>query len=183
MAVAAVLDPRQTILYHAWCRQALECSGVPPRSAFDPIDFPSVLPTLAIYEFVPGDAVRLRLIGTEIVRAWGTDNTGRYLHEIMQGAYHEFIRGQIDRCATDRVPLFSRSRFQWDRGRTLDTRRLLVPYARDGATGTVGYVLLSQIFDYGKTGPSAPLVRLGNGFEFFELEEHSLPTIRGGADS
>lgn len=177
-----MLDPRQTLLYQAWCRQAAHWHGVPPRSAFDPIDFPSVLPTLAIYEFIADNAIRLRLVGTEIVRAWGTDNTGRCLHEIMQGAYYDFIRGQIDRCARDRVPIFSRSRFQWDRGRTMDTRRLLVPYARADPPEEIGFVLLSQVFDYGRTGPSMPLIRLGSRFDFLELEEHSLPTVNGGAD-
>lgn len=176
MAVAAVLDPRQTTLYQAWCRQAAQCAGVPPRSAFDPVEFPGVLPTLAIYEFIAGGKVRIRLVGTEIVRAWGSDNTGRCLDEIMQGDYHDFIRGQIDRCARERVPIYSRSRFRWDRGRALDTRRLLLPYAREDRPEEVGFVLLSQVFDYGKTGPSLPLVRLGKGFDFVELEEHSLPT-------
>ena len=39
-----MLDPRQEELYRAWCKEAALCHGVPPRSAFDPIDFPRTLP-------------------------------------------------------------------------------------------------------------------------------------------
>jgi len=147
---------------------------VPSRASFDPIDFPSCLPTLVLYEFTEDDAVRLRLVGTEIAKVWGTDYTGRCLHEFMDGEYHDFIRGHIDQCREERVPLFSHSRFQWDRGRALDTRRLLLPYAKNGKPDEVGFVLLSQVFDYGKTGPSFPLVRLGSGFDFVELDRKVL---------
>ena len=70
----------------------------------------------------------------EIVRAWGKDHTGDCLHEFLDEEYHDFIRGQIDQCREQRAPVFSHSRFQWDRGRAVDTRRLLLPYRRDAAT-------------------------------------------------
>jgi len=126
-----MLDPRQEELYRAWCRAAEARGDVPPRSAFDPIDFPHALSTLAIYERLQGGAILLRLVGTDIVRAWGRDNTGRYLHEIMEGDYYDFIRGHIEQCSSQRMPIYSHSRFRWDRGRSLDTRRLLLPYRRD----------------------------------------------------
>lgn len=170
-----MLDPRQEDLHRAWCKQAVLCGGVPRRATFDPVDFPRCLPTLALYEFTENDSVRLRLVGTEIVKSWGADNTGRYLHEIMGGAYHDFIRGHIDQCRAERVPVFSHSRFQWDRGRTLDTRRLLLPYARNEKPQEVGFVLLSQVFDSNKVGPAYPLLRFGSDFEFFELERRLLP--------
>lgn len=169
-----MLDPRQKTLFRAWCHEAALRHKAPPRAAFDPIDFPRCLPTLVLYEFTEDDAVRLRLVGTEIAQVWGTDYTGRCLHEFMDGAYHDFIRGHIDQCRAARVPLFSHSRFQWDRGRQLDTRRLLLPYARNDKPDEVGFVLLSQVFDYDKTGPSFPLVRLGSGFDFFELDRKVL---------
>jgi hypothetical protein len=171
-----MLDPRQEKLYRAWCREAEARKDVPPRAAFDPVDFPGVLSTLALYEFVENNAVRLRVVGTDIVRAWGADNTGRLLHEIMEGDYCAFIRGHIDQCARERVPIFSHSRFQWDRGRTLDTRRLLLPYTRNDKPEEVGFVLLSQVFDYARCGPRFPLVSIGGGFKFFEVDRRALST-------
>ncbi len=169
-----MLDPKQEELYRFWCKEAETRDGVPPRSAFDPIDFPRTLPTLVLYELLENDAVCLRLIGTEIARAWGVDHTGRCLHEFMEGDYHDFIRGQIDQCVEQRVPMFSHSCFQWDRGRALDTRRLLLPFTRNDDPSRVGFVLLSQVFDYGKAGPSSPSVHIDSGFEFFELERQTL---------
>ena len=169
-----MLDPRQEELYCAWRGEAELCGGVPCRATFDPIDFPRCLPTLVLYEFTEDDAVRLRLVGTEIAQVWGTDYTGRCLHEFMEGEYHDFIRGHIDQCRKERVPIFSHSRFRWDRGRALDTRRLLVPYARNDMPEEIGFVLLCQVFDYNKIGPSFPLVRIGDGFDFFELNRKVL---------
>lgn len=171
-----MLDLRQEELYRAWCREAEARHDVPPRAAFDPVDFPHALPTLALYEFVENDAVLLRVVGTDIVRAWGVDNTGRLLHEIMAGDYYAFIRGHIDQCARERVPIFSHSRFRWDRGRALDTRRLLLPYTRNDKPKEVGFVLLSQVFDYEKRGPRVPLVSIASGFKFFEIDRRALST-------
>lgn len=169
-----MLDPIQEELYAGWCKEAAASGGVPPRAAFDPIDFPRTLPTLVLYELVENDAVCLRLVGTEIARAWGTDHTGHCLHEFMEGDYHDFIRGQIDQCVEQRVPIFSHSCFQWDRGRALDTRRLLLPYARNDDIDKVGFVLLSQVFDYGKAGTSFPSVSIDSGFEFIELNRQTM---------
>lgn len=174
-----MLEARQEELYEAWCREAAQRHGVPPRAAFDPVDFPRVLPTLVLYEFVEDDAVRLRLVGTEITQAWGCDHTGDRLHEFLEGDYHDFIRGQIDECRAERVPVFSHSRFQWDRGRAVDTRRLLLPYSRDDDPQEIGFVLLSQVFDYGKTGPREPLTHSGTEFSFRELQHEILSTERG----
>lgn len=174
-----MLDPRQEDLYRAWCHEMATRKGVPPRSAFDPVDFPQALSTLVLYERVENDAVCLRVIGTDIVEAWGNDHTGRCLHEFMEGEYHDFVRGQIDQCVEQRVPIFSHSQFRWDTGRALDTRRLLLPFARDEDPDDIGFVLLSQVFDYGKTGPSSPIVTAGDNVKVVELERRPLAATAG----
>lgn len=171
-----MLDPRQQTIYEAWCRERAARGAVPPRSSFDPIDFPRALSTLVLAERTAGDALCFRLVGTDMVAAWGSDYTGRHLHEIMSGEYHAFIRGLFDECIGRRVPMFSHSRFQWDRGRSLDTRRLMLPYARDEAPEEVGFVLVSQVFDYDKTGPARPLVTAGDDFNMVELQRQALAT-------
>ena len=169
-----MLDPRQEELYRAWCREASERGRVPPRTAF-----PRALPTLVLYEFVDNDAILLRLIGTEIVQAWGTDKTGQHLHEFMEGDYHDYIRGQIDEGRAQRVPVFSRSRFQWDRGRALDTRRLLLPYTRSERPEEVGHVLLSQIFD--RSSAARPTVDLSRAASSHPAA--LLPSTGGSSES
>ncbi len=169
-----MLDPRQEELYQAWCHETKVRKAVPPREWFDPVDFPQALSTLVLYERVEDDKLCLRVIGTDIVRAWGTDHTGRCLHEFMQGEYHDFIRDQIDQCIEQRVPIFSHSQFRWDAERAVDTRRLLLPIARSEGSEDIGFVLLSQVFDYGKVGPTVPIITAGEGMKFEELERHAL---------
>ncbi|MEQ8353974.1 MAG: PAS domain-containing protein [Kiloniellaceae bacterium] len=154
--------------------------SLPPRRAFDPVDFPRALSTLILCEVMQDAALCFRLVGTDMVEAWGADFTGHRLQDIMQGDYHDFIRGLFDESIAKRAPLFSHRRFQWDRGRSLDTKRLMLPFARDdGNRADVGFVLVSQVFDYGKVGPCAPLVTSVEGGDFIELERESLNVAAG----
>jgi len=171
-----MLDPRQDSVYRGWCRVAAARGAVPLRSSFDPIDYAPALSTLILAERVADDALCFRLVGTDMVSAWGADFTGRHLHEIMNGEYHAFIRGLFDECIARETPLFSHSRFQWDRGRTLDTRRLMLPYARDSTPDEIGFVLVSQVFNYGKTGPQQPIIGAGQDFELIEIKREPLST-------
>ena len=169
-----MLDPRQETLYAAWCRDFAVHNGVPPRRALDPIEFPQALSTLILAERAEDDALCFRLVGTDMVEAWGADFTGKHLHDIMDGEYHDFIRGLFDECIDRRVPMFSHSRFRWDRGRSLDTKRLMLPFTRNGDPTEIGFVLVSQVFDYGKTGPRQPLVSAGPEFELIEIQREPL---------
>ena len=171
-----MLDPRQDAVYRNWCVVAAACETVPPRSSFDPVEFPRSLSSLVLAERTEDDALRFRLVGSDMVSAWGADFTGRHLHEIMSGDYHAFIRGLFDECIRRRAPLFSHSRFQWDRGRSLDTRRLMLPYARDDKPEEIGFVLVSQVFDYGRTGPQQPIVSAGQKFDLIEIRREPLST-------
>jgi hypothetical protein len=171
-----VLDPRQQALLDLWCRERDIHGGVPPRRVFDPIEFPRALSTVILAERMADDALCFRLVGTDMVEAWGADFTGKHLHEIMQGEYHDFIRGLFDDCIAQRQAIFSHSRFQWDRGRVIDTRRIMLPFAHDEAPGDVGFVLVSQVFDYSKVGPPSPMVSAAPEFRITELKREILGT-------
>lgn len=169
-----ILDPRQQEIYDAWCREQAVQGAVPTRAAFDPIAFPRALSTLVLVERVENDELCFRLVGTDMVDAWGGDFTGRHLHEIMEGEYYGFIRGLFDECIARRGPIFSHSRFQWDKGRALDTRRLMLPFRRDRESDEIAFILVSQVFDHGKQGPPQPIVQAGETFEIVELKREHL---------
>jgi len=174
-----MLDPRQEVLYEAWCQERAAQEAVPPRRCFDPIRFPQALSTIVLVERMAEDALCFRLVGTDMVDAWGADFTGKHLHEIMQGEYHAFIRGLFDECIERREPIFSHSKFQWDRGRVLDTKRLMLPFARNDAPKEIGFVLVSQVFDYSKIGPSRPKVSTDREFSIIEVLRQPLRTGTG----
>jgi hypothetical protein len=164
-----MLDPRQSMLFEHWKRLCPAPGQPPPRNAFDPIDVPAAISTLVLVEVV-GDDLHYRLVGTDQVAAWGHDYTGKMLTEIMSGSYYRFIRGLFDQTIETRACVFSHSRFQWDRGRSVDTRRLMMPFADNDAPEVVRYVLESQVFDFSRTGPEHPHVATGEEVERIELE-------------
>lgn len=174
-----MLDARQKGLYDAWRRLAAERGGLPLRRDFDPVDYPRALSTLVLAEVMPGTQICYRLVGTDMVSAWGADFTGRYLHEVMQGDYHDFIRSLFDDCIAQQSPIYSHSRFQWDRGRAVDTRRIMLPFARDETPKDVGFVLVSQVFDFSKVGPAHPTVTADPDFTILELTREQLQAAGG----
>lgn len=151
------MEARQRELYELWLALRPETGVAPVRASFDPIDAPKAMSTLILAEVEPDDYL-FRVVGTDMVEAWGRDYTGERLSDIMSGEYHAFIRGLFDQTVKTQACVFSHSRFQWDRGRTLDTRRLMLPFARNSAPETIGYVLVSQVFDYSQSGPTQPVI-------------------------
>lgn len=50
---------------------------VPMRSSFDPAQVTSLLPSIAIYQFLSRQDIRIRLAGTKMVAAFGQEITGK----------------------------------------------------------------------------------------------------------
>ncbi|MDW3204043.1 MAG: PAS domain-containing protein [Alphaproteobacteria bacterium] len=152
-----VLTPRHERLLSYWRSLLPPEGGLPARRHFDPVAIPDLLSFLVLAD-VEGSDLRFRVVGTEMAEAWGSDFTGKTLREIMQGQYHDFIRDQFDACIESRAPVASHSRFQWDRGRWLDTIRVMIPLARNAEPARVGHVVVGQSFHYDRTGPETPSV-------------------------
>lgn len=72
-------------LYDFWREQAARCvkSKVPPRSAFDPLEWRRLLPNLWILEVATPFRLRFRLVGTRVAEQIRNDPTGRWLDEAM----------------------------------------------------------------------------------------------------
>lgn len=146
---------------------------IPCRSNLDPLDVPKHLSSLILAEVIPPD-IRFRLVGTDMVEAWGADFTGSRLSEIMTGDYHDFIHGLFYACVKNRAPVLSRSRFQWDRGRAVDTVRLMLPFSAMEGSDQVAFVLVCQFFDYERAGPTRPTVRALRDGAFVEVNRQIL---------
>lgn len=151
------LNPLHDDLLRFWRRLPRDGAVIPLRSSFDPLDVPKHLSSLILAEVLEPD-IRFRLVGTDMVEAWGSDFTGKRLSEIMSGEYHAFIHGLFSACIESCAPVVSRSRFQWDRGRTVDTVRLMLPFAETAQSNSVAFVLVCQVFDYERSGPTRPTV-------------------------
>jgi hypothetical protein len=141
----AIRDDVLIALYDYWCSRK---SGekLPARADIDPVDMPrAALPYIVLMEVGGGEnRIRYRLVGTAIVSEWGADVTGKYLDEVMEGTYLEFVRGLYIDVMEHRCAVLSESTFRWDVGKTVWAHRLYMPLASDGET--VDMVLIGQTF-------------------------------------
>lgn len=120
---------------------------MPLRSDLSPIDMPRrLLPHLMIAEFTGEPfTIRYRLMGTEMVREFGEDFTGRTAADISSGDYLAYVEGLYRSVHDTRSPVYSESTFRWDTGGWRHTRRLMLPLALD-ETDIVRQVLVAQVW-------------------------------------
>lgn len=105
-------------------------TALPGAELIDPLVLPRCILPYVILADLEGERVFFRLVGTAMCERWGFDFTGKYLDQIMSGEYGDYIASLFHRCRAERLPLFAESRFRWDLGRALWTRRLFLPYLR-----------------------------------------------------
>lgn len=159
-------------LYDYW--NARRHGGVlPGREDIDPTELRGLLRHIVLAEVVNGgERIRYRLVGTGMVERWGSDFTGRHVDEIMQGSYRDFMMKLFRDVIEHRCPVFSKSRFRWDVGRSVETSRLFMPLA--GAGGAVEMVLIGQVFG-DQIGAADPVV-LSEQYESHEETVRLLET-------
>jgi hypothetical protein len=118
--------------------------ALPERRDIDPLELDRrLLPHLLLIE-LDGARYRFRLIGTEIVRRLGYDPTGRYVDDVLTGAYLDHVLALNRALVTTKRPVASHSRHRWDDGGYALTRRIAMPLA-DGGDG-VAMLLVAQVF-------------------------------------
>jgi hypothetical protein len=147
-------EPVLLALYSYW-DGVRRGKDVPDRADIDPVDMPpSILPHLAMTEIHEGMRLKVRLVGTEIVRNHQRDTTGKFASEYMEGPYLDYITSLYAELQASRRPVFSESLF-----RNIDTNlkatRLILPLTHGGSEVRIG--LLGQIFHHLGSRPGVPL--------------------------
>ena len=113
--------------------------GLPARRDIDPVDFPKVLPRVALVDVLDepdGLHFRYRLTGTEIVARAGRDPTGKRFDALYSGDYLAQALETYRTIVDSRAPHYSRRAFPMVDGREhLEYARLILPLAADGRRG------------------------------------------------
>ncbi|HEX6958821.1 MAG TPA: PAS domain-containing protein [Ferrovibrio sp.] len=112
-------------------------TGVPPREAINPLDFPRLLPNVGLLDRVlaedgsGSERFRIRLAGEEITYAVGRPLAGYFLDEVQPDRYREFAALLIRLAVERRRPVYSSSLFH-DAGNIVNglTHTLLMPLHR-----------------------------------------------------
>ncbi len=109
-------------------------SGLPGRQHLDPLDIPSLLPSIWMID-VTRDPLRFRfrLVGTEIVNFVGRDVTGLWLDEFFEGYEDNESFHTHRNCALTGVPGYRKGSVLFSpRQAELEAERLYLPLAQDG---------------------------------------------------
>ncbi|MDF1794892.1 MAG: PAS domain-containing protein [Thalassobaculaceae bacterium] len=143
-------DPILTSALQFWVASRPE-GGLPTRREIDPLRIPRPLfPYLVLADVeTPEGRVRYRVVGHEMVHRWGTNFAGRGSDEIFGGDYRAYLENAFALAIENWLPVFTASRFRWDVGGYLRTRRLMLPIGAT-AQGPVTQVLVVQ------TWPNSP---------------------------
>src|SRR5687768_16481804 len=139
-------DPRLHQVYAYW-QQKRGGRALPARRDIEPADLVAVLPHLMMVDVEEGPRFRYRLFGTAVVEAFGSDPTGKYVDDVMVGAYKTFLLGLYNDLVTSKKPIYSTSIYGGKRDTMLWTQRLMLPLSSDGTK--VDKVLAIQVFVHG----------------------------------
>ena len=102
--------------------------GVPDRGSIDPKTIPhEYLPNLFLYEYEPEGRFRCKLVGTDIARILGKDETGRYLDEILDPAVAKERLALFEQTVTSGRPVYYRYHAIAGRGERRLFSRILLP--------------------------------------------------------
>jgi hypothetical protein len=121
--------------------------GVPDRGSIDPNSIPyKHLPNLFLYELEQEGRFLCKLIGTEIARVMGKDETGRYLDEILEPVVAREKSKLFTHAVTSGRPIYYRHRALTARGECRLFSRILLPVSS-------GHGRIDQIFGMVQYGP------------------------------
>jgi hypothetical protein len=157
MLSAITDDPILLFLFRYWDARR-GSRPMPERRDIDPLGMErAVLPFVALTDYVDGGRrIRCRLVGTEIVRRFGLDFTGRYTDEILAGSYLAFINGLFRQMREHRAPVYSESLYRWDVAGHRLTRRIYLPLG----DADVQMALIGQTFGEGYSNAEIPRVSI-----------------------
>jgi hypothetical protein len=140
-----IRHPKLIALYDHWL--SLRGDNIAMwRADLDPTEIPFLLRHLILADVADGgNAIRYRLVGTEIVDAHGFDYTGKTIEELTSGETLDFTRALYGTVVTRAVPVYSEGRFRWAGREYRWTKRLHLPLTRGGTV--VDMVLSGQVFE------------------------------------
>lgn len=109
---------------------------LPGRQHIDPLEIPDLLPYLMLIDVVPQQIgpphYRLRLVGTEVVEIQGSDNTGRYVEDVLTAEEGGEIRRRYDDLVGSRQPQYRMGTVATLGREHVNYERIAFPIAADG---------------------------------------------------
>lgn len=117
-------------IYQCW----LDMKGkrpMPSRADLDPTKIISLLPYIILIDVEEKPRrYRYRLVGTEAVRTFGQDITGKYFDELPQ--VEEFVRSRSDWIVKEKRPYMYSDKLKWSSSSILSYQTISLPLSSNG---------------------------------------------------
>lgn len=119
--------------------------AMPARRDIDPLEMGAqLLPHLLLSDIMErGGRIRLRLVGTQVVKRFGFDPTGQHLDEALPGGYFGLLATLHRVVFAERRPVRSESMFRWGASHRLHVHQLLLPLSMGGSEPAIALVGLA----------------------------------------
>jgi hypothetical protein len=155
-----------------WTARA-QPDGIPFKRDIDPTAMPpGILPNLFLYQRLP-QGLRCRLAGTAIRQTFGTDPTGRFLHELIEPAALPPRLRLFQRCLDEQRAIVYRGRVAEAGREWISLRRLLLPVR--SAEGAIDLIFGMVVFENYVWPSRGTILQLGE----LEQEAAALPLDLG----
>lgn len=127
--VSDIKDERMASIYQYW----LDIKGdklMPARRDINPSEIPTLLPHITLVRIEESGRYKLSLVGSENVKAYGAEVTGKYLDEIpllYQDAKHRY-----DWLVENKRPYIYEGKLNWSEKNYLDYSIIGFPLSANG---------------------------------------------------
>lgn len=131
-AAGAVTHPKIRRIHDYWLTKRAD-RLMPRRADIDPLELKDCLGNLCLVE-VTGDSpprFRYRLDGSNLALSTGFDMTGKFLDQMPDERYRDFVTAIYLRVLEAKAPVFVANQEDW-KGYDLDVSSVTLPLSNDG---------------------------------------------------
>ena len=119
--------------YEYWLTRSAGGTRIPDKAGFDPLEMRTFLANVLLVDREKATGrFRYRLAGTDICDVYGLEPKGRYVDEILQGEYRDFMLGLYERVARENVCIYCESHLKVEDGAEKHVERLICPTTTNG---------------------------------------------------
>jgi hypothetical protein len=139
-------SPKLRRLYDYW-NSKRRGKLLPGRKDIDPVEIPELLSALILVEVLreeSGRRFRFRIFGTDHVKYFGHDYTGKCLDEFVEPDEVEMVTKIYNQIVDSKEPQYWSSHLRIPGREFIDYERLMAPLAADGRTVD----MLIAVFDF-----------------------------------
>lgn len=119
--------------YEYWLTRSAGGTRIPDKVGFDPLEMRTFLANVLLIDREKATGrFRYRLAGTDICDVYGLEPKGRYVDEVLQGDYRDFMVGLYERVVRENVCIYCETHLNIEGDAEKHVERLICPMTTNG---------------------------------------------------